>query len=133
MKRVHTAQSVACPECDHPATKVTCVENKLGRRYRYRRCQSCDHKFKTSQSMIEKSTTENIVPYLELIHLRRQELLKGGGHAKLTPSDVREIREIWEKTTFKDRDLAYRIGRQFEVEERAIDNIIKGKSWAFVK
>ena len=133
MKRVHTAQQVSCPKCDNPATKVTCVENKLGRRYRYRRCQSCNYKFKTSQSMTKKDATENIVPYLELIHLRRQELLRGGGHSKLTPNDVREIREIWDKTTFKDRDLAYRIGRQFEVEERAIDNIIKGKSWVFVQ
>ena len=132
MKRVRTAKQISCPECDHLVTKVTCVEKKLGRRYRYRRCESCDHKFKTSQSMSEKDAKETIVPYLELVQIRQQRLLRGGGRAKLTPSDVREIRKMWIKAIYKDKQEMIYIAEKFNVKERAIRNIVNGKSWAFV-
>ena len=132
MKRVHTAKQMSCPECDHPVTKVTCVESKLGRRYRYRRCACCDHKFKTSQSMSEEGAREIMVPYLELIKLRRQEYLRGGGCSKLTPDDVRAIRAMWIKAVYRDKQEMINIAERFNVKERAVKNILTGKAWSFV-
>ena len=132
MRRVHTAKQISCPECDHPVTKVTCVENKLGRRYRYRRCASCDHKFKTSQSMSAKCAKEIIIPYLELVELRRQEHLRGGGCSKLTPDDVRAIRAMWIKAVYKDKQEMIHIAERFNVKERAVRNILAGRAWSFV-
>ena len=132
MKRVRTAKQISCPECDHLVTKVTCVEKKLGRRYRYRRCESCDHKFKTSQSMSEKNAKETIVPYLELVQIRQQRLLRGGGRSKLTPDDVRTIRVMWIKAVYKDKQEMIHIAEQFKVKERAVKNILTGKAWSFV-
>ena len=132
MKRVRTAKQISCPECDHLVTKVTCVEKKLGRRYRYRRCENCDHKFKTSQSMSEKDAKETIVPYLELVQIRQQRLLKGGGRSKLTPDDVRTIRVMWIKAVYKDKQEMIHIAEQFKVKERAVKNILTGKAWSFV-
>ena len=132
MKRVHTANQILCPKCDYSVTKVTCVENKLGRRYRYRRCACCDHKFKTSQSMSEKGAKEIMVPYLELVKLRRQEHLRGGGCSKLTPDDVREIRTMWIKAVYKDKQEMIHIAERFNVKERAVKNILTGKAWSFV-
>jgi len=132
MKRVHTANQISCPECDHPVTKVTCVKSKLGRRYRYRRCACCDHKFKTSQSLGETDAKETIVPYLETVLLRRQERLRGGGSSKLNPSDVREIRKMWAKAVYKDKQEIIFIAERFNVKERAVKNILTGKAWSFV-
>jgi len=132
MKRVHTAKQISCPECDNPVTKVTCGNSQLGRKYRYRRCGSCGHKFKTSQSLSETDAKETIVPYLDTVLLRRQERLRGGGSSKLNPSDVREIRKLWAKAVYKDKQEKIYIAEQFNVKERAVDNILTGKAWSFV-
>ena len=132
MKRVHTAKQIPCPECDNPATRVTCCDSKLGRKYRYRRCESCGHKFKTSQSLSETDAKETIVPYLEPVLLRRQERLRGSGSSKLKPDDVREIRKMWAKAIYKDKQERIYIAEQFNVKERAVGNILTGKAWCFV-
>ena len=103
MKRVHTAKQISCPECDE-----------------------------TSQSMDAKGAKEIIVPYLETVLLRRQERLRGGGSSKLNPSDVRKIREMWAKAIYKDKQEKIYIAEQFNVKERAVDNILTGKAWSFV-
>jgi len=132
MKRVHTAKQIPCPECDNPATRVTCGESKLGRKYRYRRCEACGHKFKTSQSLSETDAEEAIIPYLETVLLRRQERLRGGGSSKLKPDDVREIRAMWIKAVYKDKQEMIHIAERFNVKERAVKNILTGKAWSFV-
>ena len=82
--------------------------------------------------MSAKDKKETIVPYLELVKLRRQEHLRGGGSSKLNPSDVREIRKMWAKAVYKDKQEKIYIAEQFDVKERAVDNILTGKAWSFV-
>lgn len=132
MKRVNTARQIACPNCGHLKTKITCGRCNQNHKYRYRRCGCCDHKFKTSQARNSKNAEEHIVPYCELSALRQKEYLRGGANSKLTPTDVREIRSIYENSKYKDKDLCYRIGQRYDVEEQAIKNVISGRSWSFV-
>ena len=136
MKRFVTAQSVACPECDHPITKVTCIQRKLGRKYRYRRCEHCDYKFKTSQSIKDsdlkkreytKDAKEIIVPYIIRSLSKQQQNMRGLGSAKLSPDNIREIRVIWQRATHKDKQERIDIAKKFNVKERAIKNIIDGR------
>ena len=82
--------------------------------------------------MSEKDAKETIVPYLELVQIRQQRLLKGGGRSKLTPDDVRTIRVMWIKAVYKDKQEMIHIAEQFKVKERAVKNILTGKAWSFV-
>ena len=141
MKRFITAQPIACPECDHPITKVTCMERRLGRKYRYRRCKRCDHKFKTSQSIIDseqqktgctRNAKEIIVPYVIRSVSKQQQNIRGLGFSKLSADDIREIRVMWQKAIYKDKQERINIAEKFNVKERAILNIITGKSWSYV-
>ena len=82
--------------------------------------------------MSAKGAKEIIVPYLELVKLRRQEHLRGGGCSKLTPDDVRAIRALWIKAVYKDKQEMIHIAERFNVKERAVRNILAGKAWSFV-
>ena len=82
--------------------------------------------------MSAKSEKETIVPYLELVKLRRQEHLRGGGCSKLTPDDVRAIRAMWIKAIYRDKQEMIYIAERFNVKERAVRNILAGKAWSFV-
>tara|TARA_R110001592_G_scaffold71021_8_gene217349 strand:- start:10787 stop:11215 length:429 start_codon:yes stop_codon:yes gene_type:complete len=141
MKRFVTAQPIACPECDHPITKVTCVERRLGRKYRYRRCERCDYKFKTSQSIVDsdlqktgctRNAQETVVPYIIRSVSKQQQNMRGIGSSKLSPDDIRGIRVMWQKAIYKDKQERIDIAEKFNVKERTIQNIITGKSWGYL-
>lgn len=84
------------------------------------------------QKMKNASSPEIIVPYEELSVIRQRNFLRGGGYSKLTASDVRKIRKMWEESEYKDMTDRLGIAEEFNVKDRTIYNILTGKSWAYV-
>ena len=81
--------------------------------------------------MIEKDAKETIVPYLDRVQLRRGERRRGRS-SKLTADDVRRVREMWKKAVYRDKQEMIDIAERFNVKERAVRNILTGKTWSYV-
>ena len=130
-KRTVTAKTVICPEC---GTKTKVYNSKIqdGSKSRYRCCPNCSHKFKTMQDLKNADSPEVIVPYEEVSAIRQRNFIRGGGNSKLTVSDVKKIRKMWEESEYKDMTDRLGIAEEFNVKDRAIRNILTGKSWAYV-
>ena len=130
-RRMATAKPIPCPKCG----SKTYVSNSRLYGYdkvRYRNCSSCENKFKTIQDIRAKAFPEEIVPYEELSLIRQQSCIKGGGNSKLTVSDVRKIRSMWEESEVKDIYERMGIAEEFKVTDQTIQKILSGKAWAFV-
>lgn len=120
MKRTLTAKHVACPECN-TTTEITCLRNKNegALRIRYRKCPSCNHKFKTSQTISPSIGPEVITPYHsaeEICTIRS---------SKLNEHDVLDILGFLRRGAFSRRDLAL----QYDVTLHTIHAIAQGKTW----
>ena len=51
-----------------------------------------------------------------------------GYRSKLTPSDVRKIRRLWERTTLSQRE----IGERFGVHQVTVSAVVRGVTWSHV-
>ena len=102
-----------CPKCSSTNTRVTSTDPKGAATYRYQRCLDCFNKFITKEVHVEKKIrgTESF-PY---------------PNAKLTVSDVKAIRKNEENLT------SWELACDYGVETRAIDDLIKFKTWKHIK
>lgn len=105
--------SVACPNCGNLTSKLTCARIKGDTRIRYRRCNACNHPFKTEQQI----TTEYVVAYKLPSECPR--------YTKLKPSEVLEIRDLLSKGLYNSFDLAL----QYDVTPSAIRSIKRRATW----
>tara|TARA_B100001029_G_C14981951_1_gene406552 strand:+ start:294 stop:608 length:315 start_codon:yes stop_codon:yes gene_type:complete len=102
-----------CPKCSSTNTRVTSTDPKGAATYRYQRCLDCFNKFITREVHVEKKIrgTEDC-PY---------------PNAKLTISDVIAIRKNEENLT------SWELACDYGVETRAIEDLIKFKTWKHIK
>lgn len=102
-----------CPKCNSKNTRVTSTDPKGAATYRYQRCLDCSNKFITREIHVEKkkrSTESYFYP-----------------NAKLTVADVVAIRKNEEKLE------SWELACDYGVETRAIEEVIKRKTWKNVK
>ena len=102
-----------CPKCSSTNTRVTSTDPKGAATYRYQRCLDCPNKFITREVHVEKKIrgTEDC-PY---------------PNAKLTVSDVITIRKNEENLT------SWELACDYGVETRAIEDLMKRKTWKHIK
>ena len=102
-----------CPKCSSTNTRVTSTDPKGAATYRYQRCLDCSNRFITKEVHVEKKVrgTEDF-PY---------------PNAKLTVSDVINIRKNEENLT------SWELACDYGVETRAIEDLMKRKTWKHIK
>ena len=121
MTRTLTAKHVACPKCS-TTTEITCVrkKNEDTLRIRYRKCPSCNHKFKTWQQVT--AGPEEIKDYPTKEELR---IIHSFDRSSLSEEDVLEIMDQLKKGFWLRKDIAL----QYGVSTAVIRDIAVGKTF----
>lgn len=121
MKRTVAAQHIACPECN-TTTKVTCLKygDEGTLRIRYRKCPSCNHKFKTWQQVTAGPEVIKDYPTQE-----ERRVIHCFDRSSLTEEDVLDIMDQLKKGFWTRKDIAL----QYEVSPCVIRDIDVGKTF----
>lgn len=106
---------VPCPECGRRKTRNRSTYRTPEGTVRYVTCMACGHKFKTLKPPGEQENPIPLRPY-------------NSGRAKLTPDEVREVRQM----------LAQGVSQMecalaFDVSQTSICRLAQGKTWTHVK
>ena len=108
---------IDCPNCKVPVTGTTCTRLKGDTRIRYRRCSSCNHPFRTEQTI-----TPEIV-------INRKRVCGAPQNAKLEPFEVADIKKFLQNNIY----TPYQLALQYDVSVSAIHRIRTGQTWASIK
>ena len=108
---------IDCPNCGEPVNSTTCARRKGDIRIRYRRCQSCNHPFRTEQVI-----TPEIV-------INRQRVCGTPQTAKLKPFEVADIKKFLQNNIY----TPYQLALQYDVSLSAIQHIRSGRAWASIE
>ena len=131
-----TLKAFPCPFCGHHKTVVICGYNGRGKarktheKARYRRCVSCQKRFKTIQLLEPHIEQEKLAEYVNQKAYRQNLVLTGKWHScKLKPAEVLAIKKEWAIAEYQDDQLAIDIAKKYGVKKLAILNITRGISW----
>jgi len=122
--------AVRCPECGAIDTKVTSIKwNEKGTRVRrYRKCNECGHKFRTTQA---RELVDNCGRLFKATALAPPDPLFGedNQNAVFTERNIRDMRMEYASGKFSQRALAQKYG----VHQSTVCDIVNRKTWAHVE